>query len=271
MPPTLRWVIGDIHGMLKPLGTLISAVEAHDHECVFYFVGDYVNRGPDSRGVIDLLLNLPDDRAKMIRGNHDDIFDLILNGKSFAAGNEPVPVFAWFMAHGLGQTLMSYGIDEADIEHVQRKPSPNRLKELVEGVPDRHRLFFRHLPLMIEEKDIFLIHAKWRGEDSDSSPDIAAPVAQSSRLKHRALWERFSDEEISRTKSWHRRGFFGHTPVINYSLSRQSPGRPIVTHNQVLLDTGVALSTEGRLTAYCVETDQYAQTDHYGGLVPPDM
>src|SRR4051794_20938618 len=104
----VRWIIGDIHGMLKPLKALLNAVHNRDPESVFYFVGDYVNRGPDSRGVVDMLLNIPDDRAKMIRGNHDDIFDLILNGKSFAAGNEPVPVFAWFMAHGLGNTLISY-------------------------------------------------------------------------------------------------------------------------------------------------------------------
>jgi serine/threonine protein phosphatase 1 len=109
----MRWVIGDIHGMSRPLRALLAELERRDPQAMFYFVGDFVNRGPDSRGVVDLLLSLPGSRARFCRGNHDDIFDLILNGKSYASGADPVPVFSWFMAHGLDRTLASYGIDEA--------------------------------------------------------------------------------------------------------------------------------------------------------------
>src|SRR3954471_16501545 len=120
----MRWVIGDIHGMLKPLEMLLAEVQRRDADAHYYFVGDYVNRGPESRGVVDLLLSLPDGRARFCRGNHDDIFDLILNGKSYASGTDPVPVYAWFLAHGLDRTLVSYGLDQAMIEHVQHRPSP---------------------------------------------------------------------------------------------------------------------------------------------------
>src|SRR5437763_3204743 len=157
----MRWVIGDIHGMLKPLAQLIYAVRAQDPLARFLFVGDYVNRGPDSRGVVDLLLRLPEGTARFARGNHDDIFDLILNGKSFASGADPVPVFAWFMAHGLDRTLHSYGLDAAMIESVERKPTPQRLRDLVSEIPESHRTFFRHLPLVTEDKDLFVVHAKW--------------------------------------------------------------------------------------------------------------
>ena len=54
----MRWIVGDIHGMLKPLVTLVTAVRARDPQARFIFVGDYVNRGPDSRGVLDRLIAL---------------------------------------------------------------------------------------------------------------------------------------------------------------------------------------------------------------------
>jgi serine/threonine protein phosphatase 1 len=261
----MRWVIGDIHGMLKPLAQLIYAVRAQDSQARFLFVGDYVNRGPDSRGVVDLLLRLPPGTARFARGNHDDIFDLILNGKSFASGADPVPVFAWFMAHGLDRTLHSYGIDDAMIDHVARRPSHARLVDLVESIPQDHRTFFRHLPLVIEEPDLFVIHARWSPEDSDR--DLATPIAQHPKLKHRVLWERFSDEEITRKKHWQRRGYFGHTPVINYTLSDDHDNVPIVTKQAVLLDTGLALFEQGRLTAYCVESDDFIQATRFGELI----
>ena len=261
----MRWVIGDIHGMLRPLKVLYRAVRERDPDARFLFVGDYVNRGPESRGVVEFLLSLPEDSARFCRGNHDDIFDLILNGKSFASGNDPVPVFAWFMAHGLDRTLLSYGIDESAIEHVWRRPSPQRLADLVEPVPAAHRTFFRHLPLVLEEADLFVIHAKWNTEESDVHPDLHTPIGQNVKIKHRVLWDRFSDAELARPKHWHRRGFFGHTPVINYSDT--DVNAPIVTPKAVLLDTGVALSQIGRLTAFCADSDEYLQTDHFGELV----
>ncbi len=46
------------------------------------FVGAFVNRGPDSRGVIALLMSLPN--ARFVRGNHDDVFDQVLSGVSYA-------------------------------------------------------------------------------------------------------------------------------------------------------------------------------------------
>jgi len=54
----MRWVIGDIHGMFGGLETLLDLISRRDHNAKFVFVGDYVNRGPDSKRVIDLLLSL---------------------------------------------------------------------------------------------------------------------------------------------------------------------------------------------------------------------
>src|SRR3954469_4436327 len=105
----MRWVIGDVHGMLRALQGLLAAVRAVDPAAAFFFVGDYVNRGPDSRGVIDLLLTLTG--ARFVRGNHDDIFDQVLNSDFYAdnaAKGDRMVAFQWFMDHGLDSTFMSY-------------------------------------------------------------------------------------------------------------------------------------------------------------------
>ena len=261
----MRWIIGDIHGMLRPLRVLLDEIRKRDSEPRFFFAGDYVNRGPESRGVVDFLLSLPAGTARFCRGNHDDILDLILNNASFASGADPVPVFAWFMAHGLDRTLHSYGIDEALIEHTSRKPTPARLVDLVETIPQAHRTFFRNLPLVLEEPDIFVIHARWDSDESDVNPDLISPIMIGPKMKHRVLWERYSDAELRRQKVWKRRGFFGHTPVLNYEVAEENV--PIVTPKAVLLDTGVALNRNGRLSAFCAETDQIIQVDHFSELV----
>ena len=109
MHQRMRWIIGDLHGMLRPLETLVQEIPRIDSEAVYYFVGDYVNRGPDSKGVVDLLLSLKN--AKCIRGNHDDIFDQILHGTSYAENatrGDRFMAFQWFLEHGLTDTLLSY-------------------------------------------------------------------------------------------------------------------------------------------------------------------
>src|SRR3982751_2009409 len=108
----MRWIIGDIHGMLRPLEALVAAIDKADAERQLLFVGDYVNRGPDSKGVIELLLTLKN--AHFVRGNHDDIFDMVIHGTSYVnhpSAPDPVSAFCWFMEYGLADTFMSYGLD----------------------------------------------------------------------------------------------------------------------------------------------------------------
>src|SRR5690349_5902954 len=110
MTPLMRWIIGDVHGMLAPLERLLGEVARVDADARFYFVGDYVNRGPNSKGVVDRLLTMGN--ARFVRGNHDDIFDQVLNDQHYASnaasGHRPT-AFQWFMEYGLDQTFMSYG------------------------------------------------------------------------------------------------------------------------------------------------------------------
>ncbi len=75
-------VISDIHGNLKALQSMIDLLSYEFDGTVF--VGDYVNRGTDSRGVIELLssLNRTRDDFHFLKGNHDEAFLAVLEGGS---------------------------------------------------------------------------------------------------------------------------------------------------------------------------------------------
>jgi hypothetical protein len=268
--PAMRWIIGDIHGMLRPLDALLALVHKEDPDPVFLFVGDYINRGPDSRGVIDRLLTLPS--ARFIRGNHDDVFDLILHGHAYAAHGsvrDPIVAFQWFMDHGLDQTLLSYGVDEEELEKTNRRPSRQRLRKILEAVPQSHRDFIRNLSSGIEYDDLFILHAFWAVDEPTESPRPTQRLEDHPPTRQTAVWGRYTEKEIHVDKPWNRTGYFGHTAVNNYTpalLTGQN--LPIRGPQIVLLDTGVALSTSGRLTAFCPDTQRYLQVDHFAEAVP---
>src|SRR3954470_24217690 len=132
----MRWIIGDIHGMRAPLERLLEEVARVDAQAQFYFVGDYVNHGPDAKGELDLLLSLSG--AKFVRGNHDDIFDQVLNSTANAtdaANGDRMVAFEWFIEHGLDNTFMSYGVDYAMIESGQQRPTAEKLFSITSAVP----------------------------------------------------------------------------------------------------------------------------------------
>jgi hypothetical protein len=271
----MRWVIGDIHGMLRPLTTVIAQVRKVDADCRFIFVGDYINRGPNSKGVIDLLLSL--DNASFIRGNHDDIFDLVINGQCYAdnatRGNR-VAAFHWFMKYGLDNTLLSYGCDVAMLERVAARCTDAHLDELAASVPETHRRFIRNLPAAHEEADLFVVHGKWDPDELAEKPGIVERLEKHPKLRHRLLWGRYTEEELARVKAWQRTGYFGHTPVSFYAnLAKDQPTGgpprmlPVAGNKMVLLDTAAALGVDGRLSAFCSDSGALIQSDHFGALI----
>jgi serine/threonine protein phosphatase 1 len=265
----MRWVIGDIHGMFRPLEKLLAAIERKDPLRQLLFVGDYVNRGPDSKGVIDLLLSLKD--AHFVRGNHDDVFDHVLHNVSYCG--EPgedfrEASFKWFMQHGLDKTFMSYGVSEGELKNVLRRTTAAALDELTRQVPAGHRQFIRNLPAVIESADLFVAHAKWDVHTPTEKPTVAQRLASSEKLRYPLLWGRYRSDEIEADKPWARTGYFGHTPVDSYLESADLV--PVTGPKIVLLDTAAALVPHGRLSAYCHETGQFIQVDQNGKLtVPP--
>ncbi|MCC6238791.1 MAG: serine/threonine protein phosphatase [Phycisphaerales bacterium] len=270
----MRWIIGDIHGMLAPLEMLLRAIDVADDEAELLFIGDYVNRGSESSQVVETLLSLPD--ARFIRGNHDDIFDLVINRQCFClhpSAPNPIMAMRWFLEYGLDKTLISYGADPALIDVFVRQPSDQLINQLTAGVPQHHRNFFRQLPGAIDEGDFFMVHACWPVDEKSEFPGINARLKNQSHLRYTALWERFTDQDITRRKSWRRTGFFGHTPTTNYTSATRSNAQsplPLSGPQIMLIDTGCVLSPAGRLTAYCVDTDTFIQATPQGRLVEED-
>lgn len=94
-------VIGDIHGCLAPLQHLLE-VMAPQQEDHLIFVGDYVDRGPDSKGVIQLLIDLKEKfKITFLHGNHEEKFLL--------SRIDHTDLAHWLEAWGGGETLESYG------------------------------------------------------------------------------------------------------------------------------------------------------------------
>lgn len=263
----MRWVIGDVHGMRPALESLLAAVASRDASPRFLFAGDYVNRGPDSRGVLDLLLSLPN--AAFVRGNHDDILDIILHGRGYCDHRTPmdsIGAFRWFMQHGLAETLMSYGADWADLEYAAGHASAARVYDAMSVIPDAHRAFIRNLPPVYEEPDLFVAHAMWDVDTPDDAPNLAERLAAPGNVAGRLaiIWGRYNERDVKRFKRWRRTGYFGHTPVQTY---RAGQATPIRGPHIVLLDTGAALSVDGRLSAVCAETGECVQVHRSGKAV----
>ena len=265
----MRWVIGDIHGMIRPLEALLRAIERHDQSPQFMFVGDYVNRGPDSRAVIELLMAL--EHAHFVRGNHDDVFDQVLSGQSYAGKpgeDQRAMAFQWFMQHGLDKTFHSYGVYPRELTNVLRKPTPKSLDELAAHVPAVHRKWIRNLPVVLESDDLFVAHAKWDVFTPVDEPPISERLRESELTRYSLLWGRYSADELLHDKPWSRTGYFGHTPVDTYTESGTHLV-PVIGPHIVMLDTAAALVAAGRLTAFCHESASFLQADVNGRLVPP--
>ena len=107
-PGVLVYAIGDIHGRLDLLEVLLKAVLSDpvgpDDRKVLVFLGDYVDRGPSSEGVLELLSGMHGHKALEVRfllGNHEEtLLDFL---------HDPAVGPAW-CDYGGRETLMSYGV-----------------------------------------------------------------------------------------------------------------------------------------------------------------
>lgn len=123
--------IGDIHGCLTALDALLDAVAPQPDDQIVA-LGDYVDRGPDSRGVLDRLLAMHEGgRLVALRGNHDV---MMLEART---RTDPL----WLACGGI-QTLRSYGATDRQIEDAVE--GKGRFEELLAGVPARHWQFLEN-------------------------------------------------------------------------------------------------------------------------------
>lgn len=269
----MNWIIGDVHGCANELNALINRITNQDDNAVLHFVGDYVDRGPNSKAVVDLIISLGK-KAHAIRGNHDDIFDTILNGPSKYADKETgtedlgkyhtsILMLAGFADQGMVETLQSYGVPKTEIRDffqlLHRSHSPSSIEKLSTAfehlrsyVPEEHKLFFKNLPLINEQKDFLCIHAYLPHHVEDN---IAEWVSDKPRFQQEMLWGRFHTIAVIASKRWLKTGYFGHSPTFHY---RDIGGYEPISGPQIkLIDTGCVFG--GRLSACCHETGEVLQ------------
>lgn len=122
------YVIGDIHGCLQPLQRLIHKIDPQPGDEVV-FIGDYIDRGPHSREVVEYLLTLPH-RCVFLLGNHEKML------LDFLAGEEP----HLYLSNGGLATLTSYGGDP-------------------DNIPQAHLRFYRSLRPIYETPHHLFVHA----------------------------------------------------------------------------------------------------------------
>ncbi|MBQ4825550.1 serine/threonine protein phosphatase [Leisingera sp. HS039] len=151
------YAIGDIHGQLAMLEEALARIEADGGpDARVVFLGDYTDRGPDSRGVIERLIAGQEEGRDWIclKGNHDRMFEWFMED---IPRHDPHLLIGYHWLHeriGGIETLASYGLTfkdrtRLDDLHAQAK----------EVIPLRHAEFLRSLTPLYETPDLAFVHA----------------------------------------------------------------------------------------------------------------
>ncbi len=152
------YAVGDIHGCLDLLEGMVARIRAdlaarpHPKPLVM-FLGDYVDRGPDSRGVIEALIGLeadPDFATAYLLGNHDRYVQAYLRDPEWYD-----LTYHWLADNlGGGKTLASYGVPDAN----PARPALTR-EPFAAAFPDSHRAFLDRAALWVRRGDYVFAHA----------------------------------------------------------------------------------------------------------------
>jgi serine/threonine protein phosphatase 1 len=224
VPDGLRiYAIGDVHGCAGLLDALLLQIDADcqrypPSHALIVFLGDYIDRGPASKEVLDLLLKCQrTHEAVFLKGNHETFVDRFLD--------DPSILEEWRLCGGL-ETLMSYGLKPS------LSPSADEQAMLAEEfgrlIPKQHLQFLESLDLSFTCGDFLFVHAGIR-------PDVPLRKQKEDDL----LWIR--DEFLCWERRFEKIIVHGHTPVPALDIRS----------NRINIDTG-AFAT-GRLTCVIIE------------------
>lgn len=255
----MKWVISDIHGMFYTFLKLLTNIEEIDSDPTFICVGDYCDRGPFTRQVVDLCIEMQKDGHIFCRGNHDDVLDWILNGFCKSDLREQVvgqvnsmSVIQWWTSNGLIEALKSYDFDTNAIFRCRTLSDyDNLIRAIRDKIPENHKSFFANLPLSWENDSHFVLHAYVKPSVIFNRFGLPSYLNKMDRIME-SMWTRFSDNEISASaiQSWDKIGVFGHTPTVFYNSKE-----PIKVGKIRLIDTGAVFGE--KMTAYCLDTDEF--------------
>lgn len=210
--------IGDIHGRLDLLGVLrrkiLKDAETKEGPHKIIFLGDYIDRGPDGKGVLDYLMSEPfkDFKHIFLRGNHEDMLvDSLIGTKNS---------LSFYLENGGNSTVRSFGLDPQSLYYDVR-PWVDAFEPYYD--------WFRRLHFFHYVEGYMFVHA---GVDSRFPMDEQDPFTM--------MWirTRFLNDDTD----FGFRVVHGHCPT---------KGEPDVRHNRINIDTGACYT--GRLTAVCIE------------------
>lgn len=209
LPPDVTiYAVGDIHGCLKPLEQVYRKIDLDSATCssrdvVEIYLGDYVDRGPDSSGVVESLIGRMRNRKVIcIKGNHESLLE------QFALGE--VNLQDW-LRYGGADTLRSYGATTQQIS--------SNSEDLRAIIPQHHLKFIANLDGSVKIGPYFFTHAgvrPGRSLSAQSPTDL--------------MWIR--DDFLNFEGDFGSIVVHGHTPVPMVEF------RP----NRISLDTGAYMT-----------------------------
>lgn len=223
LPPGKRvYAVGDIHGRLDLFEALIAAIEADEENCgpadtTVVLLGDLVDRGPDSAGVIARAREWQRQRdVRILAGNHEEMF---------LSSFDKADTLRHFLRFGGKETVLSYGVDPA----AYQVASVEEVQGLMQAaVPAEDRAFIEGFEDMVAIGDYLFVHA-------GIAPDVPF------------------DEQRQRDLRWIREPFLSHTEPFGAVVvhGHTITDEPQDCGNRIGIDTGAYLS--GRLTALVLE------------------
>jgi serine/threonine protein phosphatase 1 len=182
------WVIPDVHGCIKTLRYLVETMIMPVRGDSLILLGDMIDRGPDSKGVLDYVMSLPKKgvRVTALCGNHEEsmikAFDDVLEGSFMQKiGIQPKSVKDW-KAFGGNTTIESFGAQD------------------VGDIPIQYINWLRERPLYVKHPKFLIVHAGFNFKKDDIFSDT-----------HSMKWIR--DYDIDPKKLDGRRIIHGHVPV----------------------------------------------------------
>lgn len=173
------YAVGDIHGQSAELDRVLALIEADGgRDARIVFLGDYTDRGPDSRGVLDRLVRGLDQGRNWtcLMGNHDRMFARFLSRGAEHDDNIRSGI-SWFNPRvGGAATLASYGVETdrlagareemgslarlgARLSHGPALAGVDVVRQARRAVPEAHRDFLRALPLYQQAEGLLFVHA----------------------------------------------------------------------------------------------------------------
>ncbi|MEI6062649.1 MAG: metallophosphoesterase [Bacteroidota bacterium] len=183
------WVIPDVHGCLLTLRTLVEDLIDVQKGDALIFLGDVIDRGPDSRGVIDYIMELPGKgiETSVIRGNHEDYMAKAYREEHSKSGLRK----AMGLKTGTYKEWLKYGG-----ENTMESFTAGNTKE----IPVKYIEWIESLELYIPWKDFLIVHAGFNFNNEDIFSDTQS-----------MMWVR--DFKIDPEKLGNRKIIHGHVPV----------------------------------------------------------